>query len=389
MRDFWDLSSHWFEIANRLGRLSRSDPSFGRHVRACAPCRHRVVLNDKTGALLRALTNESVMPEKMHFRRLRARLLRDASTSGRLCGSRRLPYVGAAATAFALAAILLVAKLRPRPAPDRISQVARQSSDVASAAPSAPALASATAAVRFAGSVTPGPEARWLQVREDQVERVSLLGGEIRVRVRKQAPNERFIVEVPDGTVEVRGTTFDVRVLDGKTRKVHVVEGVVQVRVRAQSDATLTAGQDWEPSATASVSSSARAGSSRRSSLPDDGTADYAAAAGLYRDGQFEDAAEAFHHFALAHPSSSTADDADFLEAAALARMGRADAAAVVAARHIERFPRSFHRRDSAILVARAARAHDDCQTARTALAPWLGDPEGGLARELGSCAIP
>jgi len=276
----------------------------------------------------------------------------------------------------------------------------------------------------------PAEGARWLQARAGNVERVSLLDGEIRVVVRKQGPDERFLVVLPDGELEVRGTTFDVVVHGGATRHVHVVEGVVQVRVPDASGPTLTAGQTWDapvptlggtgetaarapwvasptplalnpstppaapprppatprPGASTPSSVTSRPGPSIEPSVADDWMPDYEAAMGLYRGGRFAQAAEAFDRFAVAHPSAATLDDALFLQSAALARAGRADAAAVVAEHQIERFPDSFHHKDASILVARAARDRGDCAAARRALAPWLARHDGDAGRELGTC---
>jgi hypothetical protein len=72
---------------------------------------------------------------------------------------------------------------------------------------------------------------------------VRVTEGDLRLHVRKQLPGERFLVELPDGEVEVRGTTFEVTVREGKTTRVHVDEGVVSVRVHGVF--TLSAGETW------------------------------------------------------------------------------------------------------------------------------------------------
>jgi TolA-binding protein len=120
----------------------------------------------------------------------------------------------------------------------------------------------------------------------------------------------------------------------------------------------------------------------------DDGVEAYSAAVALLRGGQYSAAASAFRAFALAHPTAPQLEDASFLEAAALARAGRPDAAALVAEEHLARFPKSFHRRDAAILVARAARDRGDCAQARAVLAPWLAasPPDDVVRAALGKC---
>ena len=75
-----------------------------------------------------------------------------------------------------------------------------------------------------------------------------------------------------------------------------------------------------------------------------------------------------------------------FLQAVSLARAGHVDLAGLAAAKQVERFPQSVHRKDAAILVARAARARNDCEAARRALAPWLREHDASAVQELGGC---
>lgn len=374
----------WQADAVADGRLSAKEPSFERHLRVCAECRTRLASNEKVRALVHDLAAETQPPDELHFRRLRARILRDAASPAPPGAGYAVPRIALGAAALGVVAILLTMKLGANP--QRVAGVtAAEPSASAATGPvptstSVPLVDPPAASDVFAGSVTAVPGARWLQARNGGVERVSLLGGEIRVHVRKQAQDERFLVEVPDGEIEVRGTTFDVVVRDGSTRRVVVVEGVVQVRLRGRRELTLSEGQSWEmPTPTHQASTVTAAAS------PDE-SSDYEAATKLYRDGQFQAAADAFGRFEIDHPSSGTADDALYLQAVSLARAGRADASSAVAAKHLARFPQSFHRKDAAILVARAARAHGDCELARKALAPWLQEHDGSAARELGDC---
>jgi hypothetical protein len=90
----------------------------------------------------------------------------------------------------------------------------------------------------------------------------------------------------------------------------------------------------------------------------------------------------------LSHPTSAQAEDASFLEAVALARAGRTDAAALAGEHHLASFPRSFHAKEAAILVARAASQRRDCDKARSVLAPWTSAAASAdVAAALGSCA--
>jgi hypothetical protein len=79
-------------------------------------------------------------------------------------------------------------------------------------------------------------------------------------------------------------------------------------------------------------------------------------------------------------------EDASFLEAVALARAGRADAAALAAKHHLASYPSSFHRKDAAVLVARAASGRGDCAKARAVLAPWIASTDDDVRAALRTC---
>jgi TolA-binding protein len=230
--------------------------------------------------------------------------------------------------------------------------------------------------------------------------------GTLRIHVRRQAPDEHFDVLLPDGEIDVRGTTFDVTATESRTVRVHVDEGVVALRIGAAEEILLPAGSTW-PSGEAretlpsegvvATASPVRAPQVRRSrsdlsqgpaSAPvDDGSEAYALAIQLFEARRFADAADAFRQFANTHAGSALAEDASFLEATALARTGRIDAAGIAAEHHLLRYPQSFHRKEAAILVARAARDRGDCARATGVLAPWLaaGDKEANAT--LRTCA--
>ena len=268
----------------------------------------------------------------------------------------------------------------------------------------------------LAGAVAAGQGAVWAQAREGGVERVELSAGTLRVHVRPQGAGERFLVRLPDGEIEVRGTTFEVTARDGTTSHVRVDEGTVVLRLRGSPDQSLGPGTSWPASeASAAGSQEAFAGSHdaftagaasavpaapiartaasrpRRASAAahdgNDGAALYAEAMRSFREGRYDGAAAAFHAFTLAYPRASEAEDASFLEALSLARAGRADAAALAAERHLETFPRSFRQREAAVLVARAASHRGRCDEALQVLAPWVGGPpDADLRSVLDAC---
>jgi len=89
-----------------------------------------------------------------------------------------------------------------------------------------------------------------------------------------------------------------------------------------------------------------------------------------------------FRDFAARYPGDALVEDATFLEASALGRSGDWPSAIRAATLHLARFPRSFHGREAAALIARGVRADrspgavERCRAASAAVAPWASDPE-------------
>jgi TolA-binding protein len=386
----------WEVDAIREGRLSAKDAeATARHVRVCPTCSAVVLRNQRLRELATSLPSKE--PGELELRRVRARILRDAANGAERALAGRWALWGAC-LAVTLVAVLVVRH-----------HVRVGSTSVGAAAPrTSPALAEASS-VRFAGLVAPSDGARWAQAREGMTERVRLETGSLLIHVRHQNQDERFIVVLPDGELEVRGTTFEVTSNVRATERVHVEEGIVTLRIGENDPIVLAAGATWKatapsPSQVAGDARSAPSGApatrprtlangapamagGRAPGAVDDGTDAYNEAVGLMANHRFADAAEAFRDFAATHPSATQVEDASFLEAIALARTGRTYAAALAAERHLKRFPRSFHRKQAAILIARAARDRGDCDRARSVLAPWLAEADGDALAELKTCA--
>jgi len=393
-------SRTWQAQAIDEARLGDADiAAFARHTQSCATCRQAQAAFQDLHQLARELPGHT--PNELDVRRLRARVLHDAMSAPAATATR--PAVAWLLIAAAVVAVTLFI------------------------------LRGQTKAAPFAASVHPDVGASWSQARHDGVERVILRDGELTLQVRKQDRDERFLVVVPDGEVEVRGTTFEVAVHGGITTRVHVDEGIVIVRVK--EGATLTSGESWpriEPvpavaqpaplsvdrppvmavtSSPSAVTSDApappRIVHAVSRTLPSErpppqgpppqgaqlegdreGLRDYEAAVAAYRAGRYEEAAELLHAFSLGHASSSFLDDASFLEASSLANAGRHDAAALLAERHLARFPSSFHRKEAAILVARLRRDRGDCDGARKAVAVWMSESpkDSRVTSALGGC---
>jgi len=369
----------WQIDALREGRLGAKDAeSFERHRRSCTACREQMERDERLRALVRALADDG--PGELTLRRLRQRILRDVATDE---GTRPAPVrsrlvAGVLVAAACVAGWVLLSHRGAAPGSLAASTAVATTAQAPVAAPEA-----------LAGGVVASSDARWTQVRDGKVERVHLDEGSVRVHVRPQRVGERFLVEMPDGEIEVRGTTFEVTVAAGETARVHVDEGRVELRLHGRDVAQLGAGETWTPPAVAPAQPpAASAPAPHASAAADDAGAAYAGAIELLRAGRNEQAAAAFRAFLVAHPRAPQSEDASFLQAVALARAGRADAAALAAQDHLARFPSSFHRKDAAVLVARAASRRGDCAEARAILAPWLGQaPDPTAVAALGACA--
>jgi ferric-dicitrate binding protein FerR (iron transport regulator) len=389
----------WQVDAFRAGLLGARDAeSFERHTRTCESCKARLEGEER----LRELARELPVPEptELGLRRLRGRILQDVGGGPRPergDSRRRWVVAGAVVAAVGLGAVLVLWR---SPAPER------RGAEAEGPVASAPVVERA-----LAGAVTAGPGARWTQARHAGIEQVELTEGSIRVKVRTQTAGERFLVALPDGEIEVRGTVFDVDVERDATRLVSVTEGVVELRLNGHDPVRLGASESWPPPspgavartapvslvpstvhAQAPVKSPAASASSPLPSAPAlgdgaDSAIEYTAAVQRLREGRYDEAAALFRAILLANPSSPQAEDASYLEAVALARAGRADAAALACEHHLARFPRSFHAREAAILIARAASQRGDCDRARSAVGPWMtADAGADIRAALGSC---
>jgi FecR protein len=379
-----DCERSWELEIYREGRLGPKDArSFERHLKACSECKFRSECCERLRVLGGAIGQDG--PNELTMRRLRTRILRDVATGATPRKPRawaRVAMAAGIALAVGGGAVWLV---DGKSAPKVATPVAATATTLQGAAP----------VEGLAGTIAAVAEARWTQARRDGVERVTLDEGTLAVHVRPQRLGERFLVVMPDGELEVRGTTFEVTVAGGATTRVTVDEGVVELRLRGRDAVRLERGGVWTPPApvTANTPEKGTPPKAVPSVLPvpppDDGASAYSSAVDLLRAGRGDDAAAAFHAFILAHPAAPQAEDASYLEAVALARAGRVDAAGLAAEHHLARFPASFHRKEAAILVARAATQRADCSRVRAVLAPWLASPDADVRAALGSCQAP
>jgi hypothetical protein len=364
--------------------------SFERHVRGCPHCREQLHRDECLSALVAELPGGG--PGEIELRRTRARVLRTVAMGP---APRTVPPGARMAVGFSVLALACAGALwmtGPKPGPSGGSSAA---GDLLPVDPSSRPDETSPLLETWAGSVEARTESRWSRAREPGTERVTLEDGVIRVHVRHLGAGERFLVALPDGELEVRGTTFEVAVQHATTMHVHVDEGVVELRLQGHDVVRLAADANWSRGSSSVASTGLLAGgaSSRPAAPAPTSSAEgapsstYAMAIQLLREGRNDEAARAFHDVLTSAPAGPQAEDASFLQAVALARAGQPDAAAAAAEKHLVLFPSSFHRRDAAMLIARAEVRHGRCAQARALLADSTAAGDKEALSTLSPCA--
>lgn len=339
------------------GRLSGAErASFEQHAASCTECKR------KLRVLARLRESAEWLPENaptpLSRRRQRQALLRRASELAQRAPVRpRRPTFAALGLACALvAAVGIGFGLRAwLPASE----------------PSA-----ALVAPTYRIDVSPG--ASWQTLEQGAALRLRLGSGTFLLDVDKLTAVQRFVLELPDGELEVIGTRFGVRVEPQGTRRVEVTEGRVALRLRGALPLSLGAGESWtaeheatpvaarpsvpEPSSTPTPAPAAAAPSgrsvvkARRTALPVTkptlespaaeavATAvthndDFAHAMAAFGAGDYGQAERLFQDFEHHHPEDARQEDSMFLRAVARARRGDAEGARATARQYLERYP--------------------------------------------------
>jgi ferric-dicitrate binding protein FerR (iron transport regulator) len=332
----------WEAEAIEDGRLLGADrASFERHLPTCADCRAEVAALEEIRALLAHAPRPTRTP--LQRRAERAAILQR--------GNER--YVGARASrplrlalAFAAATVVLASGLA--------------FSRAVATRPLAPAVAALGSAIerrapRF--EVLASQRADYQTTYDGNLARVTLRAGVATFRVERLAPQQRFVLTLPDGEIEVRGTRFEVAVEEGQTRAVEVLEGSIELRLGAERR-SLLAGQRWQsrgaavaawssgapaPSDSAvAPSPSASAGPTATGSAsvaPPSPGARYAKAIEAYRAGRFAEADAELAAHLRSFPGDPSAEDATFLRAVCHDRLGDRAGAATLAKAYLARYP--------------------------------------------------
>ena len=338
-------SRAWQAEAIEDGRLFGADrDSFERHAETCSECARE----QQELARLRDTVSElpSLSSTALERRRLRSRILERADADG-LAEPRSRRRRALAIAAFATAATAVAAALLLRPAP---------------LLPRAPVSAVATGpapALEMDASI----DSRWQKEEEGKTIRYRLMHGQLAFHVAKLEAGQRFIVQLPDGEIEVKGTRFVVEVDDEGTHSVHCSEGRVALRIKGRV-VLLLAGDDWSrpalseaPAGSASpalpliVKLPEPARHSATDAAPSAGE-DFVAAMTAFSDGDLGRAEKLFLAFEQHHPADARVEDTTYLRAVARARRGDREGARELAREYVRRYPNGLRRVEAERLAA-------------------------------------
>ena len=378
----------WEADAREDGQLVGADKeSFDRHLLTCSICQQEVEAHATVLAIMRGVRGPAVAP--LAHRRSRIQLLDRASEESnraeRTAGKRWTAV--AATTAICIVAIAIVWTFAPW-----------------ASAPTQTAVAFSKSAPEF--DVANIDRAVWTSHSEGGVARPLLKDGVAAFHVAHMTKGQQFVLELPDGELEVRGTRFIVRVHDGRTESVQVTEGFVALRIQGDAERLLHAGDDWSrsrdrpaaiteplmhgteviptaaapfaaPSLSIKSSSSLQpaaapgtptrsGGATTVSPLPISpagssqpvrpvsasvASESYAAAADAFRTEAYPKADALLAAFCRDFASDPRCEDAAFLRAVAHARMGDHPGAASLARAYLQSFPNGLRRREAEALA--------------------------------------
>jgi ferric-dicitrate binding protein FerR (iron transport regulator) len=218
--------------------------------------------------------------------------------------------------------------------------------------------------------VSAGQGSAWREEARGNAVRLELQNGELSVHVVKLAPGQSFVLRLPDGELEVRGTRFTVAADLDHTQRVSVSEGRVALRLRGRPESVLSAGQSWQLDSVAPEASTRARSSPTSTAVPasSDGergakpsrpvtsarvppvaagaepspSGDFAVAMASFSRGDFATAEQLFERFEAQHPGSSQVEDSLFLRAVARLRRGDGPGARSLAAQYVRRYPSGF-----------------------------------------------
>jgi hypothetical protein len=330
----------WQAEAVHDGRLSGADrAAFERHAASCSDCAREARELEALAEVARALPT----PESEPLARLRRRNVllqlaneRAVRSAPRVSARRSVALLASVAVA-ALLTLFLVRRPGAVAPPDLV--------------PGVPTY-----------RISAAREAEWRVVEHGTTLRLGMQRGRFELSVDKLQRGQRFLLDLPDGELEVRGTRFVVEVDRTRSLSVHVSEGLVAVRLRGRGEVMLGAGEHWkapldpEQPAVVSPAASASPATVLHSAAPaakesapvkaSAGTA-FADAMAAFSAGDYGRAEALFVAFERAHPGDARVEDVLFLRAVARARRGDLGGARTLARVYLERYPSGLRRKEA------------------------------------------
>lgn len=338
MKKRLSCSRLWEAEAIEDGRLSGTErSSFEHHARTCDDCAREV---DELTRLRDALERLPVATASTLERHRLRRTVIQRADAARLRVPGRLAF--RVVPALALAAALLVAVVHFWPG--------RNLPVEAGGAP-APIV-----------DVEPSAGAEWRTEEHGSTVRQRVVRGRVSFHVEKLDARQRFLLGLPDGELEVKGTRFVVDVGEAGTSEVSCSEGRVVLRLADHPEIVLSAGESWRkadvavtieaetPRASATTPSSAPVVSKKASppkrveiDAPSPG-ADFVEAMSAFSEGDLGRAERLFLAFEKRHANDARVEDAAFLRALARARRGDRDGARELAREYLQRYPKGLRK---------------------------------------------
>ncbi len=344
----------WEVEAARDGKIAGEDLTrVERHIAGCADCEQE---REGLAALARQLQAIDVPgADELRIRRWRHELLSRAN-SERLNSAR--PAVRKMALAAAFLLTLLAggwvwyseARLRATPAPP---SPARDRSNL---------IVKADPGANFDRETRAGRDV------------IDLRAGRVTLIVNGKGGEDGVLVRTPDGTIQDVGTSFAVRVREGRTDAIEVFEGRVFALIAGRELRVVGPGDVYEPYTVVrpigTASPKPRGGPANQGpripmrrpvgSAPELETQtpapnppaamqspdEFAEAFAAFEAGEMSRAAALFFQYEARHRDEIRAEDAAFLRIVALTRAGRAAEASFTARAYLRRYPSGFRARD-------------------------------------------
>jgi TolA-binding protein len=211
--------------------------------------------------------------------------------------------------------------------------------------------------------------ARWSRVEEGSNTRLKLEDGELDIHVKHHGEAHGLLVSLPDGELEDIGTTFRVRVEEGRTVDVVVREGAVVLRRDGAGPLLLGPGESWSADGSSPKASSSVASTGPTATVPTPpphprvaGTANKPYGAKEFREGvdllsagNAAQAAVTFRTYLARGPGAERTEDAMYLLVLALHRSGDDPGAQSAARDYVRLFPHGLRGQEVVRLFPTAA----------------------------------